>query len=124
MFVRAQNAGPASGLGLPMREPSVVSCVPLAPRITCSLLTVIATKHFFDFGNREWLVATRERPSRLSALTKRRGLRNCQATNQSNLLRNSSEKPVLHGDEVKDRGTAQESSRTMKPAAVAALDNC
>ena len=35
-----------------------------------------------------------------------------------------SEKPVLHGDEVKDRGTAQESSRTMKPAAVAALDNC
>jgi len=62
MFVRAQNAGPASGLGLPMREPSVVSCVPLAPRITCSLLTVIATKHSFDFGNREWLVATRERP--------------------------------------------------------------
>src|SRR6266567_168822 len=51
-----------AGLGLPMREPSVVSCVPLAPRITCSLLTVIATKHFFDFGNREWLVATRERP--------------------------------------------------------------
>ena len=35
-----------------------------------------------------------------------------------------SEKPVLHGDEVKDRGTAQESSSTMKPAAVAALDNC
>src|SRR5207244_11982773 len=61
MFVRAQNAGPASGLELTMREPSVVSCVPLAPRITCSLLTVIATKHSFDFGNREWLVATRER---------------------------------------------------------------
>src|SRR5207253_6295586 len=52
---RKMQARPA-GLGLPIREPSVVSCVPLAPRITCSLLTVIATKHSFDFGNREWLV--------------------------------------------------------------------
>src|SRR5439155_1812403 len=99
------NAGPASGLGLPMREPSVVSCVPLAPGITCSLLTVIATKHSFDFGNREWLVATREREaSRLSALTKRRGLRNCQATNQSNLLRNSQRSRSCTGMKSKTGG--------------------